>query len=77
MASKGYEFSFCGGNHAKIDMIKIDMSICISRMTTKFGEEVHLEELTQTNQANAGDVTATLHYQITYGFQTWQDGTLR
>ena len=47
MASKGYEFSFCGGNHAKIDMIKIDMSICISRMTTKFGEEVPLEELTQ------------------------------
>ena len=39
-------FSFSRVIHIRMD-IRIDISISIRPMTTKFGKQVHLEELTQ------------------------------
>ena len=46
MTDRGGEFSFFWGIQLTID-IRIDISIFIRSMTTKFGKEQHLEELTQ------------------------------
>ena len=46
MADRGSEFSFFSGIHVRTE-IRIGISIFIRPMTTKFGKEVHLEELTR------------------------------
>ena len=46
MADLGGEFRFFQGILEKIDM-RIDISISIRPMTTKFGEQLHLQDLTQ------------------------------
>ena len=44
MVGRTGEFSFIQGIHVRIDM-KIDISISVRPLTTKFGSEVHREEL--------------------------------
>ena len=46
MADQGNEFRFFQGIHVRIDRI-IDISISLRPMTTNFGKQVHLQELTQ------------------------------
>ena len=46
MADRGEEFSFFQDIHVRID-IRIDISISIRPMTTKFGKQLHLQDLTQ------------------------------
>ena len=46
MVDLGGKFSFPWGMNVRID-IRIDISISIWPMTTKFNNQVHLEELTQ------------------------------
>ena len=46
MADRGCEFSFFQCIHARID-IRTDISISIRPMITKFGEQLHLQDLTQ------------------------------
>ena len=46
MVDRGGEFSFFQGIHVRID-IKTDISISIRPMITKFGKQVHLQDLTQ------------------------------
>ena len=49
MADRGVEFSLFQGIYARID-IRIDISISIRPMITKFGKQVHLQDLThETN----------------------------
>ena len=64
MGIRGDEFTFFQGIHVRID-IRIDISISTRPMITKFGKQVHLQDLTQmrlkfdsngTNQAGVGDV---------------------
>ena len=45
MADQGGEFSFFRGVLVRTD-IRIDIAICIRAMSTKFGKQVHLGELT-------------------------------
>ena len=47
MADQGDLFSFFQDTHIKID-IRIDISISVRPMVTKFGKQVHLQNLTQT-----------------------------
>ena len=42
MADRGGEFSFFQGIH-----VRIDISISVRPMITKFGKQVHLQDLTQ------------------------------
>ena len=44
MADRGGEFSLFQGIHVRID-VKIDISITIRPMITKFGKHVHLQNL--------------------------------
>ena len=46
MADRGGEFNFFQGIHVRID-IKIDISISVRPMITKFGKKVRLQDLTQ------------------------------
>ena len=46
MADLGGEFRFFQGILERIDM-RIDISVSIRPMTTKFGEQLHLQDLTQ------------------------------
>ena len=46
MVDLGGKFSFLCGMNVRID-IRIDIFISIRPMTTKFNNQVHLEELTQ------------------------------
>ena len=46
MADRGVEFSFFEGIHVKID-IRIDTLISIKPIITKFGKQVHLQDLAQ------------------------------
>ena len=83
MAHRGGEFSFFLGIH-----VRIDISISIKLMITKFGKQKHLQDLIQmrSNLAGAGDAitsgsrdklkTLYLQYQLAYGHQTWQDDDL-
>ena len=43
---RGGEFNFFQGIHLRIDII-INISISIRPMITKFGKQVHLQDLTQ------------------------------
>ena len=46
MADRGGGIGFFQGIHAEIDL-KIDISLSIKPMTTKFGKQVHLQESSQ------------------------------
>ena len=46
MTDRGGGFSFFQGIHVSIN-IRIDISISIRPVATKFGKQVHVEELTQ------------------------------
>ena len=46
MVDRGGKFSFFQGIHRRID-IRIDISISTRPMTTKFGKQVYLQELSQ------------------------------
>ena len=46
MADGGGEFTFIRGIHVRTD-IRVDISISLRTMTTKFSKHLHLEELTQ------------------------------
>ena len=77
MEDRGGEFTFIQGIHLRTD-IRIDISISIIPITTKFGKDGHLQE--ETNQAGAREVitsrsndklnTLYLHYMSAYGHQT-------
>ena len=56
MADRGGEFSFFQDIYVRTD-IRIDISISIRFMTTKFGKQVHVGELTQMSliELNWGD----------------------
>ena len=58
MADQDGEFSFFQGIHVRTDM-RIDTSISIKPMITKFGWEVHLGELTQMRIINQVLVTSS------------------
>ena len=45
MAYRGGEFSFFQGTHVKIN-IRIDISISVRPMTTRFDKQLHLQNLT-------------------------------
>ena len=47
MADLGSEFTFFQDIHVSCDT-RIDISISIRPMTTKFAKKIHLQELTQT-----------------------------
>ena len=62
MANQGSEFSFLRDNHLRTD-IRIDISISRRPTTTKFGKQIHLEELTKLIKAQlAHDVVTTLDF---------------
>ena len=46
MMDRGKEFNFFQSIHVRID-IRIDISIFIRDMTTKFGKGIHLYDLTE------------------------------
>ena len=46
MVDRGSEFSIVQGNHVRFD-IRIDIFISIRPMITKYGKQVHLQDLTQ------------------------------
>ena len=46
MEDRGGEFTFIQGIHLRID-IRIDISISIIAITTTFGKDGHLQDLTQ------------------------------
>ena len=60
MLDRGSEFSFFQGIHVRID-IRIDISIFIRHMTTKYNKQVHLQELARIRQIK--QVLATLSHQ--------------
>ena len=45
MASQGSEFSISQGIHVRFD-IRIDISTFVKPMITKFGKQVHLQDMT-------------------------------
>ena len=76
MVDQGGDFSFFWSIHVRID-VRMEISTSTRPMTSKFGKQVHPEELTQrkSNQAGAGDIIMWIsetyvHYQIGYGDQT-------
>ena len=60
MADQGSEFSFVRSVHVRIN-IRIDISISIRPITSKFGKQVHLEEFTQMRKMK--QVLMTSPYQ--------------
>ena len=50
MADRGGEFSFFRGLHVRID--RIDMFVSMRTMTTNFGKQVNLKQLTQMRLTN-------------------------
>ena len=79
MADWKYKSSFLQGIHVRIDT-KIDISISIKTITTKFHKQILLEELTQIRlikqvlMTSSCEYHVTNHYQNAYGYQTCQDG---
>ena len=74
------EFNLFQDAHVRIDK-RINISVFIGPMTTKFGKQVHLDS-NETNQAGVSDVITSRSreklkplylYQNAYN-QTWQDG---
>ena len=51
MTDRGGEFSFFWGIHVRND-IRIVFSISLRHITTRFGKQVHLKELTQMRGAD-------------------------
>ena len=78
MVDRDFEFSFFHSVHVRID-IKIDISISIRPIITKFGTSTAFES-NETNQAGAGAVITLrlrdklkrlyLDYQSAYDYQT-------
>ena len=60
MAGLGSEFKFFQDIHVSID-IRVDISISIRLMTTKFAKQIHLQELTQIKLTK--QVLVTLWHQ--------------
>ena len=85
MVDWGSKFSFFQGIHVRIDL-RIDISISIGSMATKYGRQVHLEELTQMKlikqvmvmSSNQDHMRILKHllYQSSFGHQTLQHGHL-
>ena len=82
MAHRGSEFNFFQDIYVRID-IRIDISISIRPMTTKFDKQVYLQDLPQMRLIKQVLVRSRdnlkafyLYYQSAYGHQTWQDGNL-
>ena len=72
MVNRRGGFSLFRGIHVRND-VRIGISISIRAATTKFGDEVQLQELTQneTDQACADDViTSRSQLHLDYGHQT-------
>ena len=77
MVVQGGEFGFFWSIHVRID-IRIEISTSARLMTTKFGKQVHQEELTQRSIIKQVLETSScenqnfnhIHYQISYGDQT-------
>ena len=60
MVNRGSELSFF---HVRID-IRIDMSIYLRPMTTKFGKHLDIEELTQMRLITQVLVTSSSQYHM-------------
>ena len=87
MVDRSGEFNFFQGIHVRID-IRIDISIFIRPMTTKFGKEVHLDELTKVRLMTHGLVTHVITSRsrdklkristsrVTFHYETPQNGNL-
>ena len=77
MVVQGGEFGFFWSIHVRID-IRIEISTSARLMATKFGKQVHQEELTQRSIIKQVLETSSrenqnfnhIHYQISYGDQT-------
>ena len=65
MADQCGEFRFFQGIHVRIG-IRIDISISIRPMITKFGKQVHPQELTQMRLIKQVLVTSLCQYNLTY-----------
>ena len=64
MTDQGGESSFCQSIYIKID-IRIDMSISLRPVTTKFDKQVHLAELTKMRLIKYVLVTSPCQYHVT------------
>ena len=64
MADRGSEFNFFHDIHVRID-IRIDITISIRPMTTKFGKQVHLQDLNQMILIKQGLVTSLCQDHVT------------
>ena len=64
MADRGGEFSFFQGIHVRID-IRIDVSISVRPMNTKFGKQLYLQDLTQMRLIKQFLVTSLCQYHVT------------
>ena len=70
MADWGGEFSFFQDIYVRID-IRIDISISIRSMTTKFGKQVHVGELTQMRLIEVTNLEQLLPIMLLYPLVTW------
>ena len=64
MADRGGEFSFFEGIHVRID-IRIDTFISIKPIITKFGKQVHLQDLAQMRKIKKLLVTLSHQDHVT------------
>ena len=64
MVNRGDEFSLFRSIHAKID-VRIDSSITIRHITTKFDKQLHLEEFTQMRLIKQVMVTSSRQDHMT------------
>ena len=64
MADRGGRFSFFPGIHVRID-IRLNTSFSIRRMTTNFGKQVHLQDLTQMRLTKHVLVTSSRQDNVT------------
>ena len=64
MEDRGGEFSFFQGIYVRFD-IRIGISISVRPMTTKFGKQVHLQDLTQMILIKQVLVTSLLQDHVT------------
>ena len=64
MVDRDSEFSIFQGIHVRFD-IRIDMFISIRPMITKFGKQVHLQDLTQIRLIKLVLVTSLRHNHVT------------
>ena len=64
MADLGGEFSFIQGNYLRVH-------ISIRPMTSKFGRQLHLEELTQMRLNKQVLMTGYVTFKRSYKYQIW------